>query len=345
MVRAWSAIDARDRLANPPRRIGRELVAAAVFELIDRLHQADVAFLDQIEELQAAVGVFLGDRDDEAQVGFDHFLLGLARFALALLHHVHDLAELADLEPGLGRQRMDVGAQLLDAVLVAGDEILPALGGQFRDAVEPARVELGALVVAQKILAHDAVAFGKPHQAAFMADQALVDVVELLDQRIDARLIEPQRFHLLDDLFLELLRLSLLGRRQRLVVQLALDVELLQAAQPLERVGDVVEGLQHLWLELGLDGGKRHRVLEIVLVEIGIGNRRFLAAPSPSAPAAAAPLAPAGLNGVAAGGADGGATACGGCGTKPGAPGPEPGASGRPSGPTAGATCLASGPA
>jgi hypothetical protein len=32
-------------------------------------------------------------------------------YALALLHHLHDLAELADLKPGLGRQRMDVAAE------------------------------------------------------------------------------------------------------------------------------------------------------------------------------------------------------------------------------------------
>src|SRR5262249_34006242 len=59
---------ARDRLANPPCRVRRELVAAAVLELVDRLHQADVALLDQIQELQAAVGVLLGDRDDQAQI-------------------------------------------------------------------------------------------------------------------------------------------------------------------------------------------------------------------------------------------------------------------------------------
>ena len=96
---------ARDRLPDPPGGVGRELVAAAVLELVDRLHQADVAFLDQVEELQAAVGVFLGDRDDEAQVRLHHLLLGLAGLALALLHHLHDLAELADLEPGLARER------------------------------------------------------------------------------------------------------------------------------------------------------------------------------------------------------------------------------------------------
>ena len=96
---------AGDRLADPPGRIGREFIAAAIFEFIDRLHQADIAFLDQVEELQAAVGIFLGDRNDEAQIGLDHFLLGLARLALALLHHMDDAAEFLDFEAGLGRER------------------------------------------------------------------------------------------------------------------------------------------------------------------------------------------------------------------------------------------------
>ena len=64
---------AGDGLANPPGGVGGKLVAAAVFEFLDRLHQAHVAFLDEVEEGEAAVGVFLGDGNDEAQVGFDHF--------------------------------------------------------------------------------------------------------------------------------------------------------------------------------------------------------------------------------------------------------------------------------
>ena len=119
-------------------------------------------------------------------------------------------------------------------------------------------------------------ALGEPHQAALVADEPLVDVVELLDQRVDARLIEPQRLHLGDDLFLELLVLALLRRRQRLVVQLVVDVLVLQSAQAFERIGDGVEGLQHLGLELGLDGGERHRVLEIVLVQVAFAERAFL---------------------------------------------------------------------
>ena len=41
---------AGDRLPNPPRGVGGKLVAATVLELLDRLHQADIALLDEIEE-------------------------------------------------------------------------------------------------------------------------------------------------------------------------------------------------------------------------------------------------------------------------------------------------------
>src|SRR5205823_5228555 len=84
--------------------------------------------------------------------------------------------------------RMHLVADRLDLVLVLGDQVLPTLRRQLGHAVEPARVELGALIVLQEVLAHDAVALGQPHQPAFVADQPLVDVVELLDQRVDARL-------------------------------------------------------------------------------------------------------------------------------------------------------------
>jgi hypothetical protein len=68
---------AGDRLANPPGGVGAELEAAAVLELVDRPHQAGVAFLDQVQEAQAAVAILLGDRDDQPQVAFGQFPLGL----------------------------------------------------------------------------------------------------------------------------------------------------------------------------------------------------------------------------------------------------------------------------
>ena len=62
---------------------------------------------------------------------------------------------------------------------------------KFRHAIEPERVELGAQIVLEEVFPNDAVALGKPHQAALIADKPLVDVIELLDQRIDTRLVQP----------------------------------------------------------------------------------------------------------------------------------------------------------
>ena len=60
-----------DGLANPPRGIGRELVAATVLELFGGAHQADVAFLNQVEQVKSAIDVLFRYGDDQAEVGFD----------------------------------------------------------------------------------------------------------------------------------------------------------------------------------------------------------------------------------------------------------------------------------
>ena len=53
----------RDRLADPPGRIGRELEAAAPVELLDSPDQPERALLDQVEEREPLVAVVLRDRD------------------------------------------------------------------------------------------------------------------------------------------------------------------------------------------------------------------------------------------------------------------------------------------
>src|SRR6185503_20813868 len=59
---------ARDRLADPPRGVGGELEPAAVLVLLRRLHEAGVAFLDDVEERETAVSIPLPDRHDEPEV-------------------------------------------------------------------------------------------------------------------------------------------------------------------------------------------------------------------------------------------------------------------------------------
>ena len=68
---------ARDGLPDPPGGVGGELVAALILEFLDGLHQPHVAFLDQIEEGEPAVGVAFGDGDHEPKIGFDHFRFGV----------------------------------------------------------------------------------------------------------------------------------------------------------------------------------------------------------------------------------------------------------------------------
>ncbi len=109
---------ARDRLADPPRRVGRELVAAPVVELLGGAHEADRPLLDQVEERQALVAVVLGDRDDEPQVGLDHVLLGAVVAALDALGELDllgrrqqlDAADLAQEE----RERVDRRVAIVD---------------------------------------------------------------------------------------------------------------------------------------------------------------------------------------------------------------------------------------
>ena len=66
-----------DGLADPEGGVGGELEALAPVELVDGVLEAEVALLDQVEELHArGQRVAAGDADDEAQVGPDEPVLG-----------------------------------------------------------------------------------------------------------------------------------------------------------------------------------------------------------------------------------------------------------------------------
>src|SRR2546421_196478 len=100
------------RLADPPGRVGRELVAAPPVELLDRAVQAEGALLDQVEERHAQAAVALGDRHDEPEVRLDHAPL---RDGVAALDRLRE----RDL---LGRVQQLVAADV-------GEEELQRVGG------------------------------------------------------------------------------------------------------------------------------------------------------------------------------------------------------------------------
>src|ERR1700751_5920163 len=94
----------------------------------------------------------------------------------------------------------------------------------------------------------------------------------MLDQSTDARLVETERIHLGEDVSLKFLRLALLRGRQPLVFQLTLNVEFLQAPEPLEVIRDAIEGLEHLRFELSLHSADRKRLLHVVFVDVALAD-------------------------------------------------------------------------
>ena len=143
---------AGDRLADPPGRVGRELEALAVVELLRRAHEAERPLLDQVEERQPLVAVVLRDRDDEPQVGLDHLLLRVEVAALDAPREVDlllgreqpDLADvLQEQLKGVGghvRLEVDRGLRLAAAALVGRALLLrrrPAPGRSPRPARSP----------------------------------------------------------------------------------------------------------------------------------------------------------------------------------------------------------------
>ena len=72
---------AGDGLADPPRGVGGELEALAPVELLDGVHEAEVALLDEVEQRQARRLVLLGDRHHETQVRLHEGALGVLALA------------------------------------------------------------------------------------------------------------------------------------------------------------------------------------------------------------------------------------------------------------------------
>ena len=110
IVRALSA-SARDRLPDPPGRVGRELEALAVVELLRRANETERALLDEVEERKSLVSVVLRDGDDEPKVGLDHLLLGVEVAALDPLGEIDLLLrrEQTDLADVLQEQLKGIG--------------------------------------------------------------------------------------------------------------------------------------------------------------------------------------------------------------------------------------------
>ena len=100
-------------LTNPPSGVSGEFVATTVFKLVDRLHETNVAFLDEVQELQSTVGVFFGNGNHQAQVGLNHLPLGVARAGFTSDHALVNALELGQWNHHLLLQVNELLLQLL----------------------------------------------------------------------------------------------------------------------------------------------------------------------------------------------------------------------------------------
>src|SRR5579863_3083737 len=103
---------ARDGLADPPGGVSGELVAAPVFEFVGGAHQADVALLDQVQQMQSAVDVLLGDRHNQAEVGLDQVFFGALRFDFTVADHRQGVPKVGEIGAGRGLALADFALQL-----------------------------------------------------------------------------------------------------------------------------------------------------------------------------------------------------------------------------------------
>src|SRR6266545_1003675 len=245
-----------NRLADPPRRVRGELVAPAILELVDRLHQTDVPLLDQVEELEPSIRIFLRDRDHQPEVGLDHLLLGDGRLALALLDDRHDALDLIGAGVGadlggldlllghpdllrlgarelLGRPEMEVGGAAAVGALGGGgvaegdvDEVLDLLGGRPAPVGPELDDALGALDVVEQV--------AQPlHQPAPRRIAVLA---------VDDLVADVQRAQTLQDLLLPLLGLTLQPLPGRLLDLAARPAPAL-AGRRRSQLADLVEKL------------------------------------------------------------------------------------------------------
>src|SRR6478735_9569494 len=80
-----------NRLANPPGRIGAEFETAGVVEFVGGLHQADVAFLNQVEKGKTATDIFLRDGNDETEIRLDQMRAGRVAINLVVKQRSPDI--------------------------------------------------------------------------------------------------------------------------------------------------------------------------------------------------------------------------------------------------------------
>ena len=181
------------------------------------------------------------------------------------MNRLNDAAEVVDRNAHLLRERSNAFAQLIDLAHFGRGELLPLLRQQA-DLVHPVGLELLTEIVVEEVLTADAMQVSQTHQLAFKLDETLVDLVQLLDQRFDTRIVEVQRLQVLDDVGDDLVVFLEVLRGEDLALDLPLDQTLLQLAIAHEVLANAVEDLGDAFAQLGFHRRHRHRAAVVEFV-------------------------------------------------------------------------------
>ena len=267
-----------NRLTDPPSGISRKLIAAAIFEFVNRLHQTDVAFLNQIQELQPAVGILFGNRNYQPQIGLDHFLFGTFGFPFALFDGIDHPAVFGNRQSAFLRHAGNAVAQFQHFGAVLGDKFLPVFVFFVRNVFYPVGVKLRLLISFQKIFTLDFACQSITQQFSLQPHQAFVKIVQLFHQLFDPHRVEVNGTHQFDQFLLDL-NIFLFNRRlDALAGQNGLHPLALDFLQIVIIAGDFGKNFQHRFpqrLFHGGDGSGRmtaHAVAGIVQMLAAVGR-------------------------------------------------------------------------
>ena len=140
----------RNCLSNPPRSVRGKLVSASIFKFINRLHQADIAFLNKVQELKPTIGVFFRNGDDEAEVCLNHFLFRTTRPGFTHTHSAINFFNLTRLKAHFILNNGNAFLQSDDVFAVVGKSLVDVCF--FGRAINPVEVALGTLEALYELL-------------------------------------------------------------------------------------------------------------------------------------------------------------------------------------------------
>ena len=159
----------------------------AVVVLLDRMHQAHVAFLDEIKKVERAeAAILLCDRDHQPQMSLHHLLARALELAARAAHGQDGAAEFRDRQSDALDHCSELAAQDAHAVGMTARELAPSpvrCRGRTRNrGLEPIGIELMSEIALEHVAATETAVRGQPHQLLLDIAQDPLLALELRDQ-------------------------------------------------------------------------------------------------------------------------------------------------------------------